>query len=68
MVYRGPIEAPIQQGQELAELVIKPQDLPEIRRPLVAEHAVPKGGFGVKIRTAAEQLIKRFLNGPSDAS
>ena len=68
VVYRGPIEAPIQQGQELAELVIKPQDLPEIRRPLVAEHAVPKGGFGVKIRTAAEQLIKRFLNGPSDAS
>ena len=29
MVYQGPIEAPISQGQELAELVIHPEGLPD---------------------------------------
>ncbi|MGR3563766.1 MAG: D-alanyl-D-alanine carboxypeptidase family protein [Heliomarina sp.] len=66
VVYRGPIEAPIEQGQQLAELVITPEELPEVRLPLVAEHAVPYGGFLVKVRTAAELLLARFTQGPAE--
>ena len=68
VVYKGPVPAPIAQGQQLAELVITPDELPEIRLPLVAEKAVGNGGFVVKVRTAAEHLLTRFVNGPDPAS
>lgn len=68
VVYSGPIPAPIQQGQELAELVITRENLPEMRLPLVAEQAVPNGGFLIKVRTAAQLLLTRFSNGPADPS
>ncbi|WP_293575144.1 D-alanyl-D-alanine carboxypeptidase family protein [Phaeobacter sp.] len=64
VVYTGPIEAPISAGQPLAELVLQPEELPELRLPLVAEKDIPMGGFPVRVRTAAEVLIKRFLTGP----
>ncbi|MGR3615090.1 MAG: D-alanyl-D-alanine carboxypeptidase family protein [Paracoccaceae bacterium] len=67
VVYNGPIAAPIAAGQPLAELVVTRQDLPEIRLPLVAETSVPPGGFLVRIRTAGELLIQRFLSGPEGA-
>ena len=67
IVYQGPVEAPVQAGQPLAELVIGPQDLPEIRHPLVAAEDVQVGGFGIRMRTAAEVLIKQFLTGPEGA-
>ncbi|MHA6262587.1 D-alanyl-D-alanine carboxypeptidase family protein [Arenibacterium sp. CAU 1754] len=68
VVYSGPIPAPIQQGQQLAELVITRDELPEMRLPLVAENAVPTGGFFVKVRTAANLLLTRFANGPANPS
>jgi len=67
VVYTGPIKAPIAQGQELAELVLTPEGLPEMRLPLVAQSYVPKGGFFIKVATAASHLMSRFINGPSEA-
>ena len=52
---------------ETAELVFQPDELPEVRLPLVAANDVPAGGFPVRVKTAAQVLIKRFLNGPEDA-
>ena len=64
VVYNGPVNAPVTQGQKLAELVLKPEDLPEIRLPLVAEKDVPEGGFLVRIQTAAQVLSKQLIDGP----
>ena len=60
VVYNGPVEAPIAKGQQIAELVIKPMDLPEIRVPLVAEADVAAGGFSVRMRTATSVLMSQF--------
>lgn len=64
VVYDGPVSAPIETGQKLAELVIRPDDLPEMRMPLVAQNDVPTGGFPVRVMTAARVLLTRFLDGP----
>ena len=55
--YVGPIIAPIEKGDRIAELVIKSQDLPETRQALVAGKNVSTGGFFVQIRTAGEYLF-----------
>jgi D-alanyl-D-alanine carboxypeptidase (penicillin-binding protein 5/6) len=60
VIYNGPIEAPIAKGQSLAELVLMPEDLPEMRIPLVAEADVAEGGFGIRLRTAAGVLMQQF--------
>ncbi|MQQ09329.1 D-alanyl-D-alanine carboxypeptidase [Epibacterium sp. SM1979] len=64
VVYDGPLQAPISQGDLLAELVFQPDGLPEMRLPLVAATDVPAGGFPVRVKTAAQVLMKRLLNGP----
>ncbi|WP_372884940.1 D-alanyl-D-alanine carboxypeptidase family protein [Shimia sp.] len=68
IVYRGPVEAPVAEGQELAELVIRPEGLPEIRVPLVAETAVPAGGFVVRLKTAALVLMSQLGLGASTSA
>ena len=68
VIFTGPVDAPVQKGQKLGELVIKPGNLPEIRLPLVAQNDVAAGGFLVRVRTAAEILIEQFIAGPSGAS
>ena len=67
IVYHGPVEAPVAEGQELARLIIRPEGLPEIRVPLVAEKEVAAGGFGVRLKTAASVLMQQFGLG-ADAS
>lgn len=67
VVYTGPIAAPIPKGTKLAELVLTPGDLPEIRLPLVAERDIPKGGFFVRVKTAAGVLLTRLTDGPEGA-
>lgn len=57
VVYNGPIQAPIAQGDEIAELVITAGDLPPVRVPLVAETDVTAGGFTVRVRTATSVLF-----------
>ena len=59
IVYRGPLEAPIEEGEQVAELVIPRADLPEARLPLVADRDVPEGGFIPRVRTAALVLLNR---------
>lgn len=58
VVYNGPIQAPISQGDEIAELVITAGDLPPVRVPLVAETDVTAGGFTVRMRTATSVLFQ----------
>ncbi|WP_342071439.1 D-alanyl-D-alanine carboxypeptidase family protein [Yoonia algicola] len=65
VVYDGPIEAPIAAGQQLGELVISFDDLPEKRIPLVAEEDIARGGFATRLRTAALVLWQKY--GPSTA-
>jgi D-alanyl-D-alanine carboxypeptidase (penicillin-binding protein 5/6) len=52
IAYQGPIAAPIAAGQEIAELVLEREGMPEMRLPLVAEADVPKGGFMPRVSTA----------------
>lgn len=60
VVYSGPIEAPITAGQQLGELVVTFDDLPEKRIPLVAGADVARGGFTTRMRTAALVLWQKF--------
>ncbi|MBB95500.1 MAG: D-alanyl-D-alanine carboxypeptidase [Rhodobacteraceae bacterium] len=62
VVYVGPVDAPVREGQRLAELVVKPDGLPEMTLPLVADKDVPSGGFLVRVTTAANTLIKKWLS------
>nr|WP_254428649.1 MULTISPECIES: D-alanyl-D-alanine carboxypeptidase family protein [Ruegeria] len=67
VVYDGPVNAPIEKGQQLAELVIKPEGLPEIRRPLVASESVPAGGFVVRMMTVGGIFLTDVIGNPLDA-
>ena len=62
--YFGPIKAPVERGDKVAELVIKSQDLPDTRHTLLAESSVSAGGFFVQIRTAGENLFNVFFSKP----
>lgn len=66
VVYVGPVDAPITKGQTLAKLVVKPEGLPEMTLPLVSDAEVPAGGFMVRVTTAANALLKKWL-GPDAA-
>ncbi len=66
VVYQGPVQAPVAKGDQLAELVITREGLPEMRVPLVAEADVAEGGFMVKLQTAVNVLIDKF--GAADAT
>ena len=67
VVYDGPINAPVSKGQKLAELVIQPEGLPEIRRPLVAAQDVPVGGFVVRMKTVAGILAQDLIGNPLES-
>ena len=67
MVYDGPVNAPVEKGQQLAELVIKPEGLPEIRRPLVAAESVATGGFVVRMMTVGGIVLTDVIGNPLDA-
>ena len=58
VIYTGPFQAPISAGTQLGELVVRPEGLPELRFPLVAESDVAHGGFLAKVSTAAKSLIE----------
>lgn len=60
-VFHSPLEAPIQAGQELGELVITIPDLGERRVPLLAEDSVGEGGFVVRLRAAAQLLLGQVM-------
>lgn len=66
-VFNGPIEAPITAGQQVGELVVTLEGLPEKRFPLVTESAVARGGFQTRLRVAAEVLWDKFGPVPETA-
>ncbi len=45
IVYQGPLQAPIQQGQHIADLVVETGEGPPQVTPLVAENEVGEAGF-----------------------
>lgn len=61
VMFESPIEAPIAEGQKIAELVVNMPDMEEKRLPLVAEKAVARGGFLPRIRTAAQVLLRKLM-------
>ncbi len=68
VIYTGPFHAPVTKGDELGELVLTRDGLPEVRVPLVASDSVAPGGFMVKVTAAARHLMERLNAGPQDAS
>ncbi len=60
VVYTGPIQAPVEAGQRLAELIIRPEGLPETRVPLYAEKAVSAGGFMDRMTMVSQLLMERL--------
>ena len=68
VVYNGPLNAPIAQGDQVAELVVHIPNQPDARIPLVAETAVGKGGFMTRMTTAAKVLHARFFPAEAPAS
>jgi D-alanyl-D-alanine carboxypeptidase (penicillin-binding protein 5/6) len=65
IVYAGPLEAPITQGDKVAELVIDRGDMTEARLPLVADRTIERGGVGPRLRTAFG-VLRTKLTSPSD--
>ncbi len=68
VVYNGPLQAPVAQGAQVAELVIDVPGLPEHRVPLVTATAVEKGGFLIHITAAAEKLYADYFGAKAAAS
>ncbi len=67
ITYRSPVEAPIVAGQEMGELVITLEGLPEYTVPLVADRDIARGGFVPRIRTAARLLVSRIAGSAQGA-
>lgn len=59
--YTGPIEAPIEKGQSIAELVVTVPGVGETRHPLQAAEAVGRGGFMSKLQATAQVLMGRAV-------
>lgn len=68
VVFQGPVQAPIAQGDQLGELVFTPEGLEEVRIPLVAEEAVPSGGFLTRVTTALRLLLDDLSTPSPEAS
>jgi D-alanyl-D-alanine carboxypeptidase (penicillin-binding protein 5/6) len=66
LVYKSPVEAPVRAGQQMGELVIARPELPEVRVPLVAEADVARGGFAVRLKTAALVLLRKISPSAAD--
>ncbi|MGG7644231.1 D-alanyl-D-alanine carboxypeptidase family protein [Rhodovulum sp. YNF3179] len=61
VAYSGPIEAPIEQGQEIGRMIIEVPDLAPYEVPLVAAESIGRGGFTTRLRTAAQVLFDRMI-------
>ncbi|MGL4279319.1 MAG: D-alanyl-D-alanine carboxypeptidase family protein [Albidovulum sp.] len=59
--FTGPIEAPIAEGQKLADMTITVPGMAPAVVPLVAGQAVPRGGFTTRLRTAFGILTRRAM-------
>jgi D-alanyl-D-alanine carboxypeptidase (penicillin-binding protein 5/6) len=57
IVYRGPLRAPIAQGQHVADLVVRAGEMPPQVTPLVAERAVSEAGFFGRVWLGLKSLV-----------
>lgn len=64
--YLGPLQAPIAAGQPVAELVIRRDELPDARLPLVSDRDVIHGGFVPRLRTATMVLTRKLIGEAQD--
>ena len=60
IVYSGPVHAPVIEGDRLADLVLKPEGLPETRVPLFAAESVAQGGFLQRLAIVSGRLAQRL--------
>jgi len=58
--YQGPLTAPIELGDEVAQLIVTVPGFEDVSHPLVATETVPEGGFVVRVRTAATVLFRQL--------
>ncbi len=58
--YVGPLSAPIEAGDEVAQLIVTVPGFDDVSHPLVATETVPAGGFVVRVRTAATVLFRQL--------
>lgn len=68
IIYTGPFRAPLLKGDQLGELVVSPEGLPETRVPLFADRSVGPYGFKERVLAAAQHLLARLNAGPEGAS
>lgn len=63
VIYDGPVEAPVAEGQQIGTLIVALDGLPETRVPLVADRAVAAAGVVQRMKVAAGILIDRYVTG-----
>jgi len=57
IVYQGPVRAPIEQGQHIADLIVETDGMPPATVPLVAESAVGQPGFFGRMWYGLKSLV-----------
>ena len=65
--YDGPLAAPLEQGREVAQLIITVDGLAPRSIPLVADQTVEMGGVITRLTTAAKSLIQTLGTGSEGA-
>ena len=65
--YDGPLAAPLEQGREVAQLIITVDGLAPRSIPLVADQTVEMGGVITRLTTAAKSLIQTLDTGSEGA-
>lgn len=61
--YQGPVPAPIAVGDQIGHVEVTVPDLPPVRVPLVATHAVETGGFLTRMQAAGQLLLEPLFPG-----
>ena len=59
--FRSPLEAPIEEGGQVAELIITAPNMPEKRIPLVSDRTVTRGGFLPRVRASSYVLFDKAM-------
>ncbi|MBF9034285.1 D-alanyl-D-alanine carboxypeptidase [Rhodobacterales bacterium HKCCE2091] len=60
-IYTGPLEAPVTEGQQVGELIIRLDGFEDRSVPLVVAESVARGGFMVRIRAAFGIVLGEVL-------
>lgn len=61
VVFNGPLRAPVNAGDTVGKLVVRPEGLAETEVPLIAATSVAQGGVMVRLKTASRKLMTKLL-------